>query len=105
MKTVDKYVTIEDDTNLRCPICQGFCLHQGAVTTYFRKEDEEKTMVSEISIEGVSVINTSSNDCGNPSSRRHGLRINMSCEGCGDIPSLLIYQHKGTTYIEWAPTS
>lgn len=37
-----------------------------------------------------------------PSIRRNGLRIEMACEGCGDlITDLAIYQHKGTTYITW----
>ena len=38
---------------------------------------------------------------GNPSARRHGLKIFFWCEGCKAKPVLSISQHKGNTYVDF----
>ena len=37
----------------------------------------------------------------NPSCEREGLRIGFYCETGCIVPDLVVYQHKGWTYIEW----
>jgi hypothetical protein len=37
---------------------------------------------------------------GNPSARRHGLKIYFSCEQCDAAPVLTVSQHKGQTHID-----
>jgi len=41
---------------------------------------------------------------GNPSDRRHGLRIFFWCEHCTDEIELALDQHKGTTFLRCAST-
>jgi 5-methylcytosine-specific restriction endonuclease McrA len=40
-----------------------------------------------------------------PSPRRDGMSIHFRCENCESKPKLLIYQHKGQTFIEWDKTT
>jgi hypothetical protein len=95
-------IKIVPRNGLACPMCGGLNLHQGAVKHYCRThEDDELGMLTVVTGNTVAV----SSDLPmkeSPSTRRNGLRIEMSCEGCGDlITDLAIYQHKGTTYITW----
>lgn len=36
----------------------------------------------------------------NPSLRRSGIRITIECEQCPDLSKLVVYQHKGQTFVE-----
>lgn len=83
---------------LVCPNCSGTCLHHSSVTVYEREEDDPKPL--QIHVEEGRIAVSKNND-GNPSPRRHGLRINFWCEECDEKPSLKILQHKGATLIEW----
>ena len=89
-------------SDLLCPRCGADNLHHGDVEVFDRSEDEEqilKTVATGHSAQLTSVPNAGS---GNPSARRHGLRIGFSCEQCGDEPMYLtIAQHKGSTEIGW----
>lgn len=95
-----------DENSLCCPRCGFDYLHQAAVEVWNRGEDEE--------IEGVRI--TADGDIveatgRNPSPRRDGVSIAFSCEECSCdedgnadgsiIGELVIFQHKGQTYIEW----
>jgi len=101
---------VDEDGQLQCPLCDSetFNLHQGKVTSYHRGEDAKETMIVEADMDIVTtrMVKTSPGD-GNPSTRRHGLRIEFYCEHCNqdlfsnNFPNLLIYQHKGTTYVAW----
>jgi hypothetical protein len=95
-----------------CPLCGGFNLHHMDVIVYNRPEDDDVTKVTEVRPLETRSLLADSKSCGNPSSRRDGLRVTMWCETCESAPdadpdadlrhfSLLIYQHKGTTYVEW----
>ena len=101
------------NTSLHCPVCGGHNLHHHNVAVYTSlcPEDdftrEQEVLVYE---NGVVRDHLVTRDSGrNPSSRRDGIRISMTCEVCSDdprnpedvVPDLIIYQHKGTTYIEW----
>ena len=88
--------------DLVCPMCGGSNLHQGAVKHYHRRyEDDEVGMLTVVT--GNTVVASSDLPMReSPSIRRDGIRVEMACEGCGDlITDLAIYQHKGTTYITW----
>jgi len=95
-----------DENSLCCPRCGFDYLHQAAVEVWNRGEDEK--------IEGVRI--TADGDIvkatgRNPSPRRDGVSIAFSCEECScdedgnadesTVGELVIFQHKGQTYIEW----
>jgi hypothetical protein len=90
------------EDGLACPDCGCFNLHHEKVTLYERREDAKATLVIEVANARTTVRVLPSSRTGNPSSRRHGLCIHFSCEGCPARPVLEIQQHKGTTYVEWS---
>lgn len=92
---------LDHQNALVCPTCGGSCSHQGAVTVYDRTEDDEVTRVTEVDDGRIYAQPISSEHTNNPSRRRHGVRIAIECEsGCQPL-DLVVYQHKGSTYIEW----
>jgi hypothetical protein len=105
---VDKRIGIEDVgsvSELRCPRCAGPNLHHLGVTVFDRAEDAP-VVIRTLVEGGKSKTDVVPNgDSGNPSSRRDGLAILFSCEGCGgdlaDPIELMIAQHKGSTEIAW----
>jgi len=109
-----KYVCEADveDGTLFCPSCKDMYLHQGNVTVFEREEDAEYTTVIAQNKDTAQVNRFKSDDTCNPSSRRHGLLIEFSCEFCHagnlkedwstDKPFLLgVSQHKGNTLLQW----
>jgi hypothetical protein len=87
---------------IECPVCGGVNLHHADVSVFDRIEDEEKTVVTTVAESGeVTVRTEDSVKSLNPSRRRHGLLIQFWCEGNCEVPSLAVYQHKGSTYMEW----
>ena len=83
---------------MTCPSCGFNYLHHEQVEVFPRpKEDAERYVGFEVSRQGLRTIPPDTN----PSSRRDGLRIRFSCEGCDLLPSLTIVQHKGQTFMEW----
>lgn len=101
MKTV---VYNENQENaISCPVCGEDCLHHTDVKVYNRgNEDNENYDVVLIDSEhGTSLIPVQDEDRPNPSDRRDGVRISFTCEQECEVPDLMLYQHKGTTYLEW----
>lgn len=95
-----------DGDFLKCPECGDTYMHQGNVTVYVRNEDADWTTVIAQNGENVVATKFPSADTHNPSSRRHGLTIELWCENCNSGKSdkpfyLAIQQHKGCTYVEW----
>lgn len=76
-------------------------LHQGGVTVFNRSEDNDEGMRAIVDFDGVRI---SQDLAGNPSSRRHGLKIRFACEICGRLADLAIAQHKGQTEVSWQLT-
>lgn len=95
-KEVEKRVHI-DDHMLKCK-CGSINLHQRTIGIYNCHEDQSTGTHVEVDWDKVTVDKSM---VGNPSPRRHGISISFECEQCGDEPILNIYQHKGTTYMEW----
>lgn len=92
-------------SELACPGCGGNHIHHGVVTVFSRYEDQERTVVTTVTpadreAPSVTSIETNVGD-GNPSSRRHGLTIQFTCEECPGVFVLAIGQHKGHTEVEW----
>src|ERR1700722_20191112 len=81
---------------LMCPQCGYLNLHQGRVTVFDRSEDDEMTVVTTVN-RGRTSTHLLPTPAANPSSRRHGLAIEFSCEHCEDGLELTIAQHKGVT--------
>lgn len=66
-------VTIDSENALACPGCGLYNLHHEAVEVDVETEIHDR-----------------------------GIRIRFRCEHCSDKkPELLIYQHEGTTFVEW----
>jgi hypothetical protein len=88
---------------LACPSCDSMNLHHDGIRYFTRGEDDEDVQVVSVGgYEGdVSVATRPNSGSGNPSGRRTGMVIQFYCEICPVLSSLAIYQHKGTTYIEW----
>ena len=86
----------DDNNAVLCPRCGFFYLHQEAVEVWNREEDKD---VEGIRITEGGQVAKATGD--NPSDRRSGVSIAFSCEGCPGDVELVIYQHKGQTFIEW----
>lgn len=107
----EKPIVLGDDWGLMCPVCtKNNNLHHSDVEICNRQEDAyigQRVLVSfqdgfgEGGVEQLPQVLIDDNVGNNPSPRRHGLRIKFSCETCPGIFWLLIYQHKGTTYLRW----
>jgi len=90
------------EDGLTCPDCGGQYLHHGCVEVFDRSEDELKTLVTTVDTGHTEVELVPTVTTNNPSARRHGIRISMACESCGPLDEdLVIYQHKGYTFIAW----
>ncbi len=83
---------------LHCPSCGCNYLHHDRVEIFECGEDAAHEVHVAVA-DGKATIDTSLN--GNPSPRRHGLKINFWCENCDAEPVLSISQHKGNTYVEF----
>jgi hypothetical protein len=84
---------------LLCPNCGDDYLGHERIEVFDRWEDA-KHGVHVLIENGKATMDASME--GNPSQRRHGLTIGFSCEGCGKESTLILYQHKGNTYFQFA---
>lgn len=82
---------------LVCPGCGGTLLHHEKIEVFDRSEDKS---------DGLHVVvaqrelRADTSLLGNPSPRRDGLVIHLSCESCDVRSQLCILQHKGQTYVD-----
>lgn len=87
---------------LECPACGSNYLHHDRVEIFECGEDA--TSGVHVAVEGgKATVDTALE--GNPSARRHGLKIFFWCEGCEAKPVLSVSQHKGNTYVDFEPLS
>jgi hypothetical protein len=86
---------------LRCPSCGGEYLHHTEVDVFQRTEDALRGQHTHVpdGVDGVVIVRQDLD--GNPSPRRHGLRVELWCELCHGRSSLCLVQHKGGTYLHW----
>jgi predicted nucleic-acid-binding Zn-ribbon protein len=97
---------LDSDGQLLCPRCDFTGLHQSDVEIFNREEDSEHGL--HVGVYKNSMF-TDVLMIDNPSPRRQGMFIKFWCESCGYDQynkkvvdnKLAIYQHKGTTYMEW----
>lgn len=87
-----------EDANgeLICPNCGSLYLHHEKIEVFERAEDASEGL--HVSVDGMSIA-VDTKLLGNPSMRRHGLKIHFRCEGCKHLPVLSLEQHKGCTYM------
>jgi len=85
---------------LICPVCNGENLHQQAVGVYHHTLDDNRGVLITPDGECIAHTNVHANIL-NPSGDREGMRVNFWCESDCKVPDLLLYQHEGTTFIEW----
>lgn len=83
--------------DLHCPHCDFEYLHHAAVTVFDREEDQASGMRVEVKPGGRVAVDGDLKK--NPSSRRHGVTIELWCEGCNSVSALEIAQHKGNTQL------
>jgi hypothetical protein len=98
-------IQVSEDAQLYCPGCGSVNLHHELVTVFNRREDQSAVVVTTISPAGyeepsITTVMTTAG-YGNPSARRHGLRIRFTCEQCPGVFDLTLAQHKGTTFLTW----
>lgn len=84
-------------SELKCPSCGGNYLHHDRVEVFERAEDEAKGLYVSVT-DGK--LEAGTNLTGNPSARRHGLKVHFWCEMCKAKPVLSLVQHKGNTFID-----
>jgi len=80
-----------------CPSCGSNYLHHDQVDIFERSEDAVTGIHVRVA-DGQAIVDSSLR--GNPSSRRHGLSINLWCEGCHSKLTLTVAQHKGTSLVD-----
>jgi hypothetical protein len=85
-------------TELLCPSCGFNYLHHNRVEVFECGEDAKQGV--HVTVEDGKATMVTSLE-GNPSARRHGLKIHSWCEGCKAKPVLALHQHKGNTYVEF----
>ncbi|MBN8968584.1 MAG: hypothetical protein J0G95_09000 [Rhizobiales bacterium] len=108
MKTQSKTFKFQDygsTLGLSCPRCGSDYLHHTGAEFFERDEDGPSEI--KITVEG-GTVRTSvipSTNSGNPSTRRHGMKVIFFCENCkgenGDAIEMNIAQHKGMTELSW----
>lgn len=103
-----------DEGRLVCPNCGGSYLHQGGIDWYTRESEEDtygfhfrhhKAGFIQPITPRPNILIDHDMSC-NPSERRDGLRIYFECEDCSAAKNnfkkkLVIFQHKGQTFVEW----
>jgi hypothetical protein len=95
-------VVIDNDGVLRCPKCDGECLHHESITTFFREgEDSERGVATVVTADGVSIDDSPELLQRNPSLRHNGVAIWFWCEDCDCVAELTFAQHKGSTLVGW----
>lgn len=82
---------------LKCPSCNENYLRHVKVEVFDRTEDQKDGIHVII---GKQIVHVDKDLNGNPSDRRHGLKIYMQCENCDCEPVLIISQHKGQTHVD-----
>ena len=95
MKLSD-FGTGDGESTLQCPNCGSNYLHHGQIDVFNRNEDSENGCHFRVTGNRVELDNQMT---ANPSSRRQGLTISLSCEGCKAAIFLSLSQHKGITNI------
>ena len=86
-----------DDTFVTCAVCHGDNLHQERYRVFTRAKEDGDVRIITVTSED---IIRGGDPTENPSSRRDGIIIYLSCENCNHETKLKIYQHKGTTFVE-----
>ena len=87
---------------LECPSCGGEYLHHDRLEVFECGEDAEHG--THVVVENGRAV-MDSNLTGNPSKRRHGLRIQFWCEMCDDRLEFTLVQHKGNTFVDMSVIS
>jgi hypothetical protein len=85
-----------DGGRLKCTVCGNDYLHHNRVEVFECGEDAAHGL--HVVVDG-GAVTTDTKLNGNPSSRRHGLRVHFLCEGCNVRSFMEISQHKGNTYV------
>ena len=93
-----KEFKMSENNYILCPGCNGEGMHQGRVEVFNREEDCSNGL--HVEVEGQR-LKSNRDLIGNPSPRRSGVVITMTCEDCLRSFDLNIYQHKGRTFQEW----
>ena len=92
---------------LRCPYCDSDNLHPTSIHVFGRtaKDSDIGIVASTLLRDRNCVPRTNvqplTGQSRNPSSTGDGIRLLFECDGCSDIPTLILYEHKGLAFQEW----
>jgi len=98
MKEIKITEAFMDESILLCPECNGPNMHHDKVEIFDCGEDEEEG--THVVVEGDDV-KIDKSLLGNPSPRRHGLKISFWCEKCNNTNVFILRQHKGNSFVGW----
>lgn len=91
---------------MECPVCKCDYLHHQTVEVYSRAAFDSEDGICVQAFPSME-LHVDRDISRNPSTRRDGIRIYFTCEDCHHDPDncpppyeMLIYQHKGRTYID-----
>lgn len=91
------------DGMLGCPLCGDTNgLHHATVEIWDQNEDADTglhVMVDRADPWKAGILTADTSMAGNPSSRRHGMKIKFFCELCGSWSFVSLAQHKGATEV------
>jgi hypothetical protein len=93
-------VRIDPNDILKCQSCDSINLHHGRLEIFNRSAEDSRTGIH-IIVEPMSVWDVDDRMANNPSPRRNGFFLSFTCEMCEAKPTLAVFQHKGSTYMEW----
>ncbi len=85
---------------LLCPHCNEPNLHHSDVDVFVRSSEDSHVGIG-ASVSDTGRLSVDLDQTNNPSPRRNGLLIHFWCEHCDAKPILQLYQHKGSTYLDF----
>jgi hypothetical protein len=88
-----------DHFQMKCAGCGWDCTHHYKVEVFALPQKMPALAPMSWSRPASRSLTTNDAETGNPSSRRDGVRILMTCEECDALTAIEIIQHKGTTYL------
>lgn len=93
----------DNEAIVECPHCGCPNLHHRAVAVFSRSIEDDKLSDRTVIWDGLAQHTYVESEKNNPSGRRDGLRILFECEDCDGHVEMCLAQHKGSTFMSWAP--
>lgn len=89
-----------ENENLCCAHCGEDNLHHREVQVFARPQEDGPYYRTSLPADGYSIGVPVHAEQGNPSRRRSGVKVLLTCEHCPGVSALTIAQHKGFTILK-----